>query len=400
MTGSTTFDESFLYQPTFSVRRGQADLNLSSSSKSDYPAAERDGKVSLEEAAALGCRKCAKELETGEKKKSVHSDHCPRKMFGIASTEYDGKKRAASSQSTFTQQPNQPIKATSIITTTDTQQPQKPPNITLQPGADSCSATAPQIGPGWTQHVTRRTTCNKTDRYYVAPDGKKCRGWAEVEKHFSNLGGSQSTSTQQPKQPNKACSFITTTDTHQPQKPPNISLPPGANTCSAPAPEIAPGWTQHITRRATSNKTDRYYVNSEGKKFRGWAEVEKHFSKSVGSGLTTSTEYINLGQSNGRDKARLKENDTAQDWWFDHDASILRGVESFGASAQTMSKIKKKILAPTSDTHSLKEMGGRHKSLMEMITTTTSDGGEESKVEKEWKLGRRGTWLAAGVEQN
>jgi len=108
-----------------------------------------------------------------------------------------------------------------------------------------------------------------------------------------------------------------------------------------------------------------------------------------------------LGQSNGRDnKARLKENDTAQDWWFDHDASILRGVESFGASAQTMSKIKTKILAPTSDTHSLKEMGGRHKSLMEMITTTTSDGGEESKVEKEWKLGRRGTWLAAGVKQN
>mmetsp|Transcript_15532 Transcript_15532/g.37236 ORF Transcript_15532/g.37236 Transcript_15532/m.37236 type:complete len:1403 (-) Transcript_15532:2548-6756(-) len=42
------------------------------------------GKASLEDGAAAGCIKCRKELETGEKTRKVHADHCPRKYRGHA----------------------------------------------------------------------------------------------------------------------------------------------------------------------------------------------------------------------------------------------------------------------------------------------------------------------------
>ena len=40
------------------------------------------GGVSLEEAAEAGCTKCQLQLETGEKTRKVHADHCPRKYRG------------------------------------------------------------------------------------------------------------------------------------------------------------------------------------------------------------------------------------------------------------------------------------------------------------------------------
>ncbi|KAL7543904.1 hypothetical protein ACHAXR_013291 [Thalassiosira sp. AJA248-18] len=87
-------------------------------------------------------------------------------------------------------------------------------------------------------------------------------------------------------------------------------------------------------------------------------------------------------------------------WWFDHDASILRGVESLGLSRQTMSKIKTQVLTPSGDTHSVKEMEDRYKSLLHMITTT-DDTKPTRTVENEWSLpGRGGTWLASHVAQN
>jgi len=42
-----------------------------------------DGKATLEEAAAAGCRKCKKELDTGEKTRKTHDDHCPRKWRSV-----------------------------------------------------------------------------------------------------------------------------------------------------------------------------------------------------------------------------------------------------------------------------------------------------------------------------
>ncbi|KAL9191585.1 hypothetical protein ACHAXT_001291 [Thalassiosira profunda] len=87
----------------------------------------------------------------------------------------------------------------------------------------------------------------------------------------------------------------------------------------------------------------------------------------------------------------------AGNWWFDHDASILRGVESFGASAATMRKIKSKVLAPSGDIHSPKEMVDRYKALMRMLSPP-DDAEQTNSLEKDWRLpGRnRGTWLAPG----
>mmetsp|Transcript_25666 Transcript_25666/g.53573 ORF Transcript_25666/g.53573 Transcript_25666/m.53573 type:complete len:1204 (+) Transcript_25666:18-3629(+) len=109
-----------------------------------------------------------------------------------------------------------------------------------------------------------------------------------------------------------------------------------------------------------------------------------------------------------------KNDSEAMSWWFDHDASILRGVETFGYSAQTMSIIKKKLLAPASDNHSEEEMLDRYKSLMHMITNEVQtpephesntlagvDSNATYSIENEWSIpGQRGTWLVADVAKN
>ena len=38
--------------------------------------------VTLAEAAAFGCKKCEKELKTGEKTRNAHAEDCPRKRVG------------------------------------------------------------------------------------------------------------------------------------------------------------------------------------------------------------------------------------------------------------------------------------------------------------------------------
>ena len=116
-------------------------------------------KVPLRDAAASGCLKCKKELETGEKTKNSHSVQCPRKVV-------------------LSQRPPKP--------------PRRPPNITLPPGENTVSMPAPEIGPGWLQQLTRRKTAsgvsnNKNDRFYISPDGKKFT-WSQVENHFKKLG--------------------------------------------------------------------------------------------------------------------------------------------------------------------------------------------------------------------
>ena len=39
--------------------------------------------ASLAKAAAPGCKKCQKELDTGEKTRKVHDEHCPRKWRSV-----------------------------------------------------------------------------------------------------------------------------------------------------------------------------------------------------------------------------------------------------------------------------------------------------------------------------
>jgi len=91
----------------------------------------------------------------------------------------------------------------------------------------------------------------------------------------------------------------------------------------------------------------------------------------------------------------MKNQGVRKSWWFDHDASILRGVESFGPSLETMSMIKTKILTPSGNTHSAEEMKGRYKSLMHMISGANNSK-PFSNVEDEWAIpGGRGTWLVA-----
>ena len=78
-------------------------------------------------------------------------------------------------------------------------------------------------------------------------------------------------------------------------------------------------------------------------------------------------------------------------WWFDDDSSILRGVESFGLSESTLSKIKAKMMA-RNDTNSLDDIEARYYSLMRCI----SSRGENVDDRVKWDLpGRRGTWLVA-----
>jgi len=49
----------------------------------------RSKRVPLEEAAKSGCKKCVAELETGEKKKMSHDLNCPRKLYGKKKTSQD-----------------------------------------------------------------------------------------------------------------------------------------------------------------------------------------------------------------------------------------------------------------------------------------------------------------------
>jgi len=310
------FDESVLYQPTFSLRRDQTELDFASSTtataskkqpSSSHSAAtysDRFGRVSLEAAAATGCKKCAKELATGEKRKDCHSDQCPRKMFGSA------LERAVSLPPPPAQPAIKPIQQAKLPSKTapesstpnDTQGPQKPPNLVLLPGMNNISAPAPEIGTGWTQEVVRRTkkgSTSKSDRFYISPQGKRIRSWAEVLSHVSKVGS-----------------------------------------------------------------------NSSG----------------GGKSAAGSSSMIDI---------------TSESWWFDHDASILRGVESFGASTKTMSMIKKKVLAPAAATRSPKEMVDRYKFLMGLVGHTDNADTATLDVQDKWKLpGQRGrSWLAAGVDQ-
>ncbi|EJK51497.1 hypothetical protein THAOC_29326 [Thalassiosira oceanica] len=79
-------------------------------------------------------------------------------------------------------------------------------------------------------------------------------------------------------------------------------------------------------------------------------------------------------------------------WHFDHDASILRGVESFGgSSSKALSLMKEKILN-SKDKHSISQLRTRYKNLVRMISspeqpTTNSDSAK-------WKIRKEGSWLA------
>lgn len=109
---------------------------------------------------------------------------------------------------------------------------------------------------------------------------------------------------------------------------------------------------------------------------------------------------------------KLRNDTKTNSWWFDHDASILRGVESFGLSVDAMSTIKTKMLASACDTHSVDEMQDRYKSLMHMITKDHTQSPDcESKpqscnsakqpfISRKWNLlGGRGTWIASDDAQ-
>ena len=77
-------------------------------------------------------------------------------------------------------------------------------------------------------------------------------------------------------------------------------------------------------------------------------------------------------------------------WWFDDDSSILRGMESFGLSESTLSKIKAKLMS-RDDTNSRADIEARYYSLMRCI----SSNGDNVDDRVKWELpGRRGTWLA------
>ena len=169
------------------------------------------------------------------------------------------------------------------------------------------------------------------------------------------------------------------------------------NKISAPASEIGPGWTQEVVRRTkkgSTSKSDRFYISPQGKRIRSWAEVLPHVSKIGGDSLSG-------GGSSGKSAASSSSmiDTTSESWWFDHDASILRGVESFGASTKTMSMIKKKVLAPAAATHSPKEMEERYKYLMGLVGHTDNDSATLDDQNK-WKLpGQRGRSWLAGVNQ-
>ena len=96
------------------------------------------------------------------------------------------------------------------------------------------------------------------------------------------------------------------------------------NKISAPAPEIGSGWTQEVVRRTkkgSTSKSDRFYISPQGKRIWSWAEVLPHVSKIGGDSLSG-------GGSSGKSAASSSSmiDTTSESWWFDHDASILRGV--------------------------------------------------------------------------
>ncbi len=79
-------------------------------------------------------------------------------------------------------------------------------------------------------------------------------------------------------------------------------------------------------------------------------------------------------------------------WWFDDDASILRGVESFGTSESSLSVIRAKMMTQGDNDFHLEDIKERYNSLMRFISSTD----ENVDAEVQWDLpGRRGTWLAA-----
>jgi hypothetical protein len=91
-----------------------------------------------------------------------------------------------------------------------------------------------------------------------------------------------------------------------------------------------------------------------------------------------------------------KSDMSTNEWFFDHDASILRGVETFGFSTQSISTIKSKMLAPYSNTHSVEEMEGRYKLLMQIVGA--NDASKCMFTAKNGQ-GQLGTWLAPDVVQ-
>jgi hypothetical protein len=63
-------------------------------SKSKTDAAPTTTSPSLADGAASGCKKCKRELETGEKSRREHVDHCPRKYNFASSKELDVKQKS------------------------------------------------------------------------------------------------------------------------------------------------------------------------------------------------------------------------------------------------------------------------------------------------------------------
>ena len=92
-------------------------------------------------------------------------------------------------------------------------------------------------------------------------------------------------------------------------------------------------------------------------------------------------------------------NAKSNEWVFDHDASILRAVETFGSSsARIMSIVKEKMLAPLSCVHSVEKMVGRYKSLMQMVTAADVKRKHGIPKGNEWDIpGQGGTWLTADL---
>ena len=79
----------------------------------------------------------------------------------------------------------------------------------------------------------------------------------------------------------------------------------------------------------------------------------------------------------------------SDDWHFDHDASILRGVESFGgSSSKALSLVKEKILN-SQDEHSISQLRIRYKNLLRMISSA-----EQPAISTKWKIRKEGSWLA------
>jgi hypothetical protein len=90
-------------------------------------------------------------------------------------------------------------------------------------------------------------------------------------------------------------------------------------------------------------------------------------------------------------KNGTKSDASTDKWFFDHDASILRGKET----GLSMSTIKAKMLAPHGNTHSVEEMKGRYNSLMQIIGANDAS--------KHWCNAKHkhelGIWLATDVVQ-